>query len=279
LNDAYGGDASREYIETLFTENILYITPDDSVLMGFDAFIAWCVDPKHAFADIIVQKTIECIEIIRGIDARRRKNGFLDGAPSATKNLSPYIKIGFNAFYFCQASVLTSGFGRTRTYIELYYGKLNSNQIFLERAISPYVDTIQNYARRENVDALIFTPPTIPRKVQFRDVLEELLTLRIPQIYAEKVSILERVLRPQKEIRGKTPEERIKNASMSLQVKIPQELSFFQHILILDDSFTTGATPNAIALRLREAGYTGKISIITICGSFDYDLAITEDEI
>jgi predicted amidophosphoribosyltransferase len=85
------------------------------------------------------------------------------------------------------------------------------------------------------------------------------------------------VLEPQKDIKDR--EKRVKNAMISLDVMIPGELPVYQHILILDDSFTTGATPNAIGLRLREAGYTGKISIITICGSFDYDLAITEDEI
>lgn len=86
-----------------------------------------------------------------------------------------------------------------------------------------------------------------------------------------------KVLQPQKDIKDRR--ERVRNAFLSLQVTIPNELNFYKHILILDDSFTTGATPNAIALKLREANYAGKITIITICGSFDYDLAITEDEI
>ncbi len=89
-------------------------------------------------------------------------------------------------------------------------------------------------------------------------------------------------MRPQKEIRGQSREkrkERVDNALISLEVTIPKELEIYKHVVIFDDSFTTGATPNAIALKLRNGGYKGKITVITICGSFNYDLAITEDEI
>lgn len=79
----------------------------------------------------------------------------------------------------------------------------------------------------------------------------------------EKVPSFGKVLQPQKDIKDRR--ERVQNAFLSLQVTIPDELSFYKHILILDDSFTTGATPNAIAIKLRNAGYEGKVTIITIC--------------
>jgi predicted amidophosphoribosyltransferase len=173
-------------------------------------------------------------------------------------------------------SVLENGFGRTRTAIELYYGKLN-NKYLLTHAIEQSIENIRGYTRGEGVDCVIFTPPTNDRTIQFRDILESLLSLKLPKIRVEKVPPFGKILQPQKDIKDR--KERVQNALLSLQVTIPAELNFYKHILILDDSFTTGATPNAIAIKLRNAGYTGKITIITICGSFNYDLAITEDEI
>ena len=62
-----------------------------------------------------------------------------------------------------------------------------------------------------------------------------------------------KVLQPQKDIKDRR--DRVHNAFLSLQVTIPDELNFYKHIIILDDSFTTGATPNAIAVKLKNAGF------------------------
>ncbi len=72
-------------------------------------------------------------------------------------------------------SVLDNGFGKTRTALELLYGKSNGNRYLLEQAVKNWIDPIRNYLATNNIDAVMFTPPTQGRNVQFRDVLENLL--------------------------------------------------------------------------------------------------------
>jgi hypothetical protein len=279
MQEAYDEDISESYIDETFETYCMYIAPDATILTGFSAFIAWCMDLRHDFSDRIIPKALEYLQITSSVEVRRRRSGFLDATEVARANLTGIMEVAFDVFLFLMPSVLESGFGRTRTALELYYGKIN-NPYLLEQAIISSIDPIRRYLIQKKVDAYIFTPPTNSRPIQFRDVLKKKLDIRLPIIKAEKINSLGKALRSQKEIQGKDKKkERVENAIISLEVTIPQELTSYEHIVIFDDSFTTGATPNAIALRLREAGYVGKISIITICGSFDYDLAITEDEI
>jgi hypothetical protein len=59
---------------------------------------------------------------------------------------------------------------------------------------------IISFVEKEQVDCYIITPPTQGRNIQFRDVLNALLHLKLPVIKAEKVSPFGKILRPQKEI-------------------------------------------------------------------------------
>lgn len=275
----YDEEVLWEDIEAEFERYCMYIASNDTIYTGFEAFLLWCADEKHNFSQNIVEKAVEYLEIIASIESRRLKNGFLSGKMSAQENLKDHTKIGFNDFYFCMVSVLENGFGSTRTYLELGYGKKNGNILFLESAIRNFLDPIKRFMQNNSVDAYILTPPTLSRGVQFRDILEKKLSLKIAKIQANKVPLLGKVLREQKSFKGNQKAERIRNAFQSLKLDIPNELHSFEHIVIFDDTFTTGATPNAIAVRLREAGFEGKITIITICGSYNYELSLSEEEI
>ena len=148
LSEAYGEKESIENFDAIFEKYCMYIAIDDTILTGFDAFLAWCTDPKHDFSDRIAPKAIEYLDIIGSIEFRRKKDGFLDGTESARSNLKGLAEIAFNRFLFLMPSVLENGFGRTRTAIELYYGKLN-NKYLLTHAIEQSIDTIRDYTRNE----------------------------------------------------------------------------------------------------------------------------------
>lgn len=277
LHEKYEETVSLEEIEDTFRQYMMYIDDDGIISYGLDAFVLWCHDPRHDYSGNIPEKAVEYIDLIGSIEYLRGKNGFLDVTLAAREVLGEDMKVRFDKFFVSRISVLSHGFGSTRTALSLRYGKKNSNSELLRDAINASIDPIREYIEKKKVDAVIYAPPTEGRTVQFRDVLEAELHISIPKIPAEKLPLSGRVLEAQKNIRDK--KRRIHNALGSMVVTIPPNLSSLTHILILDDSFTTGATPNAIALKLRDVGYTGKITVITICGNFSYDLAITEDEI
>lgn len=277
VKDDFDEEAYASDIEDVFSRYFLFIDSQDRFLVGIDGFIGWCMDPKRNYTENIREKALEYFNLIGSTEYLRKKNGFFDGTEVVRANLKGYTSIGMDRCYFHDIFNILNGFGRTRTAIELAYGKQNGDRVLLEHAIENSLDPIRSYVNKNTVDAVVYAPPTQGRNVQFRDILERKLALRVGKINAEKIRSPDHILRAQKDIRER--KDRIVNAEQSIVVDIPKNLLSLSHILILDDSFTTGATPNAIALKLREAGYKGKITIITICGSFNYDLAITEDEI
>ena len=146
LSETYDEKESIEDFNATFEKYCMYIAPDDTILTGFNAFLAWCTDPKHDFSDRIVAKAMEYLDIIGSIEVRRKKHGFLDATESARTNLNDLTDIAFDRFLFYIPSVLENGFGRTRTAIELYYGKLN-NKYLLTHAIEQSIDAIREYTQ------------------------------------------------------------------------------------------------------------------------------------
>ncbi|MDD2916647.1 MAG: winged helix-turn-helix transcriptional regulator [Candidatus Gracilibacteria bacterium] len=273
----YGEDILPSHVNEIFNTYFLFLDSRDRFFIGIEGFVLWCQDARHDFSSRIREKAYEYFTLVGSIEYRRKKHEFFDATELARKNLEDEMDIGFDVFLFHDVFALPDGYGRTRIALELAYGKQNGDKTLLGHAIASSGEAIRNYSTKHAIDAIIYTPPTQGRNIQFRDVLEKSLQMPLEKIRAEKIHLPNTILQAQKNIRDRRL--RIQNARNSIMVDIPSNLQTLSHILILDDSFTTGATPNAIALKLREAGYKGKITIITICGSFSYDLAIMEDEI
>lgn len=251
LYEKYEETVSTEEILDTFRKYTMYISEDGIISYGLDAFILWCHDSRHNYSNMMPEKAVEYIDLIGSTEYLRGKNGFLDVTIPARENLGEDMKMGFDRFFICMISVLSHGFGSTRTALSLRYGKKNSNSELLRDAVNPWIHPIRDFVDKNHIDAVVFTPPTEGRKVQFRDILEQELHLTVEKITVEKLPLSGRVLEAQKNIRDK--KRRIQNALGSMIVIIPVNLQTLSHILILDDSFTTGATPNAIALKFREA--------------------------
>lgn len=106
--------------------------------------------------------------------------------------------------------------------------------------------------------------------------MRDLLQPDVPEIEVTKTNLPDRILRAQKTLKGI---DRIQNARENIS-PINMNISIqYNHILILDDNFTTGATMNAIAEKLRQRGFAGQITAMTITGKFHSQILSDDGEI
>lgn len=265
-------------IEEEVTRLAYVILPNGETLTGYEAVYEVLKRERNG-------KKVTEAEYIEGVrdflsiyiddERRRRKNGFFDGTESLRSIMLKHnTPVHIDTLYFSELSRI-SRFGRLRTASELALGKLKSNESLLRNAIHRSTDRIKELIQKENPNALIFTPPTIVREIQFRDILKKELSLgKYTLIAVEKIKNPEREFQPQKELSGYA---RIINANESVVVESPPNISKLEKIIIFDDNFTTGATMNAIAGKVRSQGFGGKIIAVTITGNFDYQPGVTDE--
>jgi predicted transcriptional regulator len=193
---------TREGIENLLLAHFAFVSPGGLFLAGFEAFLAWCIDPKRKYNDKAdqVRELVYWLTRYYELEVLRRKHGFFDGTKSLKEVLEHIMEVFVDTLLFHDI-VEISGFGKTKIAWELYLGKQNSDQVLLERAIAPSIRDIKKYVQDKKIDALIFTPPTIPRSTQFRDVLRDMLKVDLFEIGVSKTVLPDRVLRAQKTLK------------------------------------------------------------------------------
>lgn len=255
-------------VENALDKHFTYFSPSGVLINGLEGFFAWCHDPKRNIKNYDAQfkELIFWISEYLVLEAMRRKNWFFDWTTSLKQALEGHMDSNYiDVLLFHEVICVNSSFSRTRTGWELFLWKENHDKFLLESAIRTAIPDIRRFIENKIVDGVVYTPPTIPRTVQFAEVLEELLGTKRQKILFSKIKSPDRHLIAQKNLNKR---DRVINARENIILDGVYDFSQFHHILILDDNFTTWATMNAIAEKLRIQWFWGTITAMTITGKF-----------
>lgn len=241
--------------EQFLMNHLLLIDALGNRLEGIQAMTYWCERQQLE----ITKTTEEYIKTRTKYLAYLNENGLIDGMTKLT-NTNGMKKIGVDALFYLDFYAVER-FGKTRLGTLMHYAKQGQNKILMKQIVDEIRNRISNYIANEAVDAVLFVPPTIARKVQIMAVLEKLLNIPLPTLKVNKIKTS--IIVPQKALSKIF--ERVENARNTFH--IPQQKSY-KHVLIIDDAVGSGATINEIALKLKDKKVAQKITGLALTGSF-----------
>lgn len=241
--------------EQFLKQHFLLVDPLGNLLEGFEAMNYWCEKQN-----LKMGKTIrEFIETRKKYLAYYNPQFLIDGTDKL-KNTKGITHLGLDAVYYLDFYAIER-FGKTRLGTLMHYAKQGQNKLLMKMIVEEVRQRINNLLHDIQVDAVLFVPPTIDRKIQIMTVLEKLLSLDKPVLKVQKIK--SRIIVPQKALSNIF--ERIANAKNTFYIP---EQEAFQKVLIIDDAVGSGATMNEIALKLKDKEIAKEVMGLAITGSY-----------
>lgn len=241
--------------EEFLNKHFFLIDAAGNKLNGIEGISYWCdkqeLDLNKTINDYIPTRS-KYLDYIG-------ETGLIDGLPKLN-NTKGIGNIGVDALYYFDFYAIER-FGKTRLGTLMHYAKQGQNKALMTEIATLIKQRLFNFIESENVDAILFVPPTIGRKVQIMHVLEKLLNIPLPKVRITKIKT--EIVIPQKALSKLF--ERKENAKNTFH--IPEQTSF-EHILILDDAVGSGTTINEISLKIKDKKLCKRISGLAITGSF-----------
>ena len=130
----------------------------------------------------------------------------------------------------------------------MFFAKQHQDKQQLKNLISLFYRNLECLLTTFDINAIALTPPSISRKVQILDLVDQLLGRSIPRIPLVKYSP-SKILISEKSLRR--PEERIQNAKNTIFIR--EEDIDYNTVLLVDDFVGSGATLNETAIKLKTA--------------------------
>jgi phosphoribosylpyrophosphate synthetase len=224
-----------------------------NLLYGINALSYWCRQQNLP----LKKTTLEYLET-RTKYLNYYNNGVIDGLQKL-KNTNGIGKIGVDEFYYLDFYAIER-FGKTRLGTLMHFAKQGQNKQLMKQVVAEIKNSILYFVEQNNVDAIVYVPPTIKRTVQIMSFLEKNLKIDLPKVLVKKIN--NPIVIPQKALAKLF--ERVANANKTFVVP---EQTKYKHILILDDAIGSGATINEIALKLKAKKLAQKVTGLAITGS------------
>jgi biotin operon repressor len=245
-----------DYSDELFLkQHFIQVNPLGNLLEGVDAMRYWC--EKQGLP---LDKTIgEYIETRKKYLAFFNNASLIDGLGklNSTKGIGV---VGVDELYYLDFYAIER-FGKTRLGTLMHYAKQGQNRELMKKIADEIIHRVHKLIVDHSIDAVLFVPPTIDRKVQIMSVLEKMLKIDRPVMRVDKIK--SRLVIPQKALSKLF--ERVENAKNTFYV--PKQKAF-NRVLILDDAIGSGATINEIALKIKEQKLAKEIIGVAITGSY-----------
>jgi len=234
----------------------LYVSPLGELVYGFNGFSKW-VDSINE-SKRIKELSQEYKHTIEESQKYFDKNGFVNATEKIKNTFSETF---LDSVYYLDFYSLPK-FGKTKLGQLVLYSK-QAQKYELIRALSTETKPrIEDLIKAENINAISFIPPTVPRNVQFIKELEKMLNINLPKIHLSKAYV------------GSIPvaqktlsrlEERVKNASRTIFVN---QSARYQRVLLIDDAVGSGASLNETAKKLKSEGLAKTVVGFAIVGSY-----------
>ena len=130
----------------------------------------------------------------------------------------------------------------------MFFAKQHQDKQQLKNLISLFYRNLECLLTTFDINAIALTPPSISRKVQILDLVDQLVDPSIPRIPLIKYSP-SKILISETSLRR--PEERIQNVKNTIFIR--EEDIDYHTVLLVDDFVGSGATLNETAIKLKTA--------------------------
>lgn len=244
------------YEQELFLQrHFIVIDALGQKLEGLTAMQYWCEKQN-----LPINKTIaEFIQTKQKYEVYFNEDHLINGMEKL-KNTKGIGELNVDDLYYLDFYIIER-FGKTRLGTLMHYAKQGQNKSLMITIADEIRQRVLNLIRLKNIDAVLFVPPTINRKIQIMYVIEKLLNIDLPVVRVNKIKT--NIIIPQKALSKIF--ERVANAKNTFIV--PEQKSY-SHILIIDDAVGSGSTINEIAAKLKDKKIAKKITGLAITGSF-----------